>query len=35
MSDYSHFVGTQAVSEKHLFDIDKLSAWLSANLPGF
>ncbi len=35
MSDYSHFVGTRAVSDKHLFDVTALAAWLSVHLDGF
>ena len=35
MSDYSHFVGTRAVGDKHLFDVAALTAWLSTHLDGF
>ena len=35
MTDFSHFIGTRAVSDKHAFDIGALSAWLEAHLPGF
>jgi aminoglycoside phosphotransferase (APT) family kinase protein len=35
MSDFDHFVGTRAVSEKHQFDTAALAAWLQQNLPGF
>ena len=35
MTDYSHFVGTHAVSEQHLFDVSALSSWLSQHLDGF
>ena len=35
MNDYSHFVGTRAVSDQHLFDIAALTDWLSAHLEGF
>ncbi len=35
MSDFDHFVGTQAVSDKQAFDVAALSAWLEKNLPGF
>ena len=35
MSNFEHFIGTQAVSEKQAFDIVALSAWLDKNLPGF
>ncbi len=35
MTDYSHFVGTQTVSDKHRFDVDALSSWLGTNLEGF
>ena len=35
MSNFDHFVGTQAVAEKHLFDISALTDWLTQHLPGF
>ena len=35
MSDFDHFVGTQAVGGKHAFDVEVLSAWLKDHLPGF
>ena len=35
MSNFEHFIGTQAVSEKHAFDVVALSAWLDKNLPDF
>ncbi len=35
MSNFEHFIGTQAVSDKQAFDIADLSAWLDKNLPGF
>ena len=35
MSDFEHFVGTQAVANHHAFDITALSVWLTMNLPGF
>jgi len=35
MSNFEHFVGTSAVSEKHAFDLPALNAWLLQNLPGF
>lgn len=35
MSNFEHFIGTQAVSEKQAFDVIALSAWLDKNLPGF
>jgi len=35
MSNYDHFIGTRAVSEKHAFDIAALTAWLEKNLEGF
>ena len=35
MSDFDHFTGTQAVSEKQAFDVTALTAWLTKNLPGF
>ncbi|MBI2770931.1 MAG: phosphotransferase [Burkholderiales bacterium] len=34
-SNYDHFVGTRAVSDKHAFDTGALTAWLEKNLPGF
>jgi aminoglycoside phosphotransferase (APT) family kinase protein len=35
MSDFDHFTGTRAVSDKQAFDVDALSSWLDINLPGF
>jgi aminoglycoside phosphotransferase (APT) family kinase protein len=35
MSDFDHFVGTQAVSGQQAFDVAALSAWLAQKLPGF
>ncbi|RZJ20242.1 MAG: phosphotransferase family protein [Haliea sp.] len=35
MSNYDHFIGTRAVSDKHAFDIAALTAWLEKNLEGF
>ena len=35
MSDFDHFTGTQAVSEKQAFDVTALTAWLTKNQPGF
>jgi aminoglycoside phosphotransferase (APT) family kinase protein len=35
MSDFDHFVGTGAVTEKHAFDVAALTVWLEANLEGF
>ncbi|MRD48072.1 phosphotransferase [Caenimonas koreensis] len=35
MSQYDHFIGTRPVSDKHVFDIDALTAWLEKNLDGF
>lgn len=35
MSDFDHFIGTQAVSAKHAFDTEALAAWLAQHLPGF
>ncbi|WP_341904451.1 phosphotransferase [Polaromonas sp. YR568] len=35
MTNFDHFVGTRAVSEAHLFNLDALSAYLNAHLPGF
>ena len=32
MSDFDHFVGTGAVSDKHAFDVGALTAWLGAHL---
>jgi aminoglycoside phosphotransferase (APT) family kinase protein len=34
-SNYDHFIGTKAVSDKHAFDIPALTAWLEKNLEGF
>jgi aminoglycoside phosphotransferase (APT) family kinase protein len=35
MTDFDHFIGTQAVSDKHAFDTAALTAWLEKNLEGF
>lgn len=35
MSNYDHFIGTRAVSDKHAFDVAALTAWLKKNLEGF
>lgn len=35
MSEFDHFVGTRPVSGQHTIDLDALSTWLDANLPGF
>ncbi len=35
MTDFSHFVGTQSVSDSHRFDVDALSRWLGTKLEGF
>jgi aminoglycoside phosphotransferase (APT) family kinase protein len=35
MTDFDHFVGTKAVSEKHLFDVAALKNYLDQHLPGF
>jgi len=35
MSDFDHFVGTQAVTGKHAFDVAALSSWLDKNLAGY
>ncbi len=35
MSNFDHFVGTQAVAEKNKFDVDAISAWLDKNIFGF
>jgi len=35
MTEFDHFIGTRAVSDKHAFDVGALTAWLEKNLPGF
>ena len=35
MSNFEHFTGTRAVTDKHAFDVAALTAWLDANLEGF
>jgi aminoglycoside phosphotransferase (APT) family kinase protein len=35
MSNYDHFVGTRPVSDKHLFDVPALTAWMEKNVEGF
>jgi aminoglycoside phosphotransferase (APT) family kinase protein len=35
MSNYDHFVGTRPVSDKHLFDVTALTAWMEQNVEGF
>ena len=35
MSTYEHFVGTRAVSDKHAFDTDAMTAWMSRHVQGF
>ncbi len=35
MTDFSHFVGTRTVSDKHRFDVEALSRWLDNHLDGF
>jgi aminoglycoside phosphotransferase (APT) family kinase protein len=35
MTDFEHFIGTRAVSDKHAFDTAALTAWLEKNLEGF
>ena len=35
MSNFDHFVGTAAVSEKNAVDVAALTVWLEKNLPGF
>ncbi len=35
MNDFAHFIGTTAVSEKHIFDVRALSDWLQKNLKGY
>ncbi len=35
MTDFTHFVGTKAVSDQHTFDTAALENWLNHKLPGF
>ncbi len=35
MTNFDHFIGTRAVSDKHAFDTGTLTAWLEKNLGGF
>ncbi len=35
MTDFDHFIGTRAVSDKHVFDVAAFTAWLENNLEGF
>jgi aminoglycoside phosphotransferase (APT) family kinase protein len=35
MGNFDHFIGTQTVSDQHAFDVNALSTWLDAHLPGF
>ncbi len=35
MTQYDHFIGTQAVAEKNQFNAEALGAWLDKNLDGF
>ncbi len=35
MTDYSHFVGTATVGDRHRFNVEALSRWLGAHLDGF
>jgi aminoglycoside phosphotransferase (APT) family kinase protein len=35
MNNFDHFVGTGSVSDKHAFDTNALSSWLSQNLSDF
>jgi aminoglycoside phosphotransferase (APT) family kinase protein len=35
MSDFDHFIGTRAVSDKHAFDVGALESWLQGHLEGF
>jgi aminoglycoside phosphotransferase (APT) family kinase protein len=35
MTDFTHFVGTKAVSDQHAFDTAALAHWLEKNLDGF
>ncbi|HSH91547.1 MAG TPA: phosphotransferase [Ramlibacter sp.] len=34
-SEFDHFIGTKAVSDKHAFDVGAFTAWLENNLEGF
>ena len=35
MSNFDHFVGTQAIAQKHAFNIEVLNTWLIENLSGY
>jgi len=35
LTEFDHFIGTGAVSDKHAFDTAALTAWLEKNLEGF
>jgi aminoglycoside phosphotransferase (APT) family kinase protein len=35
MSNFDHFVGTQAISQKHAFNSESLDDWLTENLNGY
>ena len=35
MTDFDHFIGTQAVPARQTFDVDALSRYLTQHLPGF
>ena len=35
MSNFDHFVGTRAVSSQHAFDLNVLTNYLTAHIPGF
>ncbi|MES2632737.1 MAG: phosphotransferase [Pseudomonadota bacterium] len=35
MTNFDHFIGTRAVSDKHAFDTGALTGWLEKNLDGF
>lgn len=35
MSDYTHFIGTREVGDKHQFDVGALGSWLAGHLDGF
>ncbi len=35
MGNFDHFVGTQAVAERHLFDVDSLTRWMHQHVKGF
>ena len=35
MSEQEHFVGTREISGQHAVDVERLTEWLAAHLPGF